>query len=295
MTRCESHRHIALAAAGVLALIAHGAVAAEGAPAAAMPPHPPYVDEVGLVAGETTFASGRETGGPVLKQVKAYRAYPAGKSGEGVVLVMPSNGGVNDNIRDIVRRFAKAGYYAIAADYPGRYETVGKEPGRRAFIFQQVEAYTQADVDGAIAFAGSEKADTSKVAMMGFSGGARQIWKYMAFNKKIKAGSPMYGPLSAPGYTENIAETHPSPIEIAHLIDGRIKGFYPGQDPRIPEGGELGAMRAALKAAGDTKTQIVVYPNAKHGFFEYGAAYDDAAAKDAWAKMLAWFKAQGVN
>jgi carboxymethylenebutenolidase len=54
-------------------------------------------------------------------------------------------------------------------------------------------------------------------------------------------------------------------------------------------------MRAALAAAGDTKSEIVVYPGADHGFLaDYRPMYNEAAAKDAWARCLAWFKSHGV-
>lgn len=67
-----------------------------------------------------------------------------------------------------------------------------------------------------------------------------------------------------------------------------------GMDPRIPMAGEIAPMRAALKAGGDTKSRIIVYPDAPHSFFEPGRSYKDADAKDAWTKMLAWFKSHGV-
>jgi carboxymethylenebutenolidase len=78
-------------------------------------------------------------------------------------------------------------------------------------------------------------------------------------------------------------------------VKGRIMGFY-GTDPRIPEKEELQPMRDALKAAGDAKTQIVVFPDAAHGFFEpFGANYHPARFQQAWDMMLAWWKSHGVN
>jgi carboxymethylenebutenolidase len=53
-------------------------------------------------------------------------------------------------------------------------------------------------------------------------------------------------------------------------------------------------MRDALKAAGK-KDDIIVYPQAQHGFLaDYRASYDEAAAKDAWPRLLSFFKAHGV-
>jgi carboxymethylenebutenolidase len=54
-------------------------------------------------------------------------------------------------------------------------------------------------------------------------------------------------------------------------------------------------MRAKLKSLGDTKTQIDVYPEAQHGFnADYRPSYRADAAKDGWARMLAWFKDHGI-
>jgi carboxymethylenebutenolidase len=58
---------------------------------------------------------------------------------------------------------------------------------------------------------------------------------------------------------------------------------------------QIEAMRGALKAAGDTKAEIVVYPGADHGFLaDYRPSYNEQAAKAAWTRALAWFKSHGV-
>jgi len=55
-------------------------------------------------------------------------------------------------------------------------------------------------------------------------------------------------------------------------------------------------MRAALKAAGNTRSEIVLYPDTPHAFFaDYRPSYRKEAAEDAWRRCLAWFKANGVG
>ncbi len=55
-------------------------------------------------------------------------------------------------------------------------------------------------------------------------------------------------------------------------------------------------MKAALKAAGKTASDIIVYPGAQHGFHaDYRPSYNKEAAEDAWAKMLAFFKKNGCE
>ena len=71
-------------------------------------------------------------------------------------------------------------------------------------------------------------------------------------------------------------------------------GLYGGQDKGIPQA-DVDAMNAALKAAGKTGSQIIVYPDAQHGFLaDYRPSYNAKDAADAWAKMLAHFKKYGV-
>ncbi len=258
-------------------------------------PKPPPTDDHGLVAGDVMVPT-------FDREMKAYRAYPKAKKRPSVIVLLPSNGGVTEAVKDLVRRMAKAGYYCIAADYITPYPQLGKITRSFVLIYQTNEALTQLDTDAQIAFAAKEGANAKKLGLMGFSWGARQTWKYTARNPKVLAGCPFYGPLSAPGFSYDLStfspdvrETHPSPIDMAAGMKGRIMGFY-GLDPRIPEEGELRQMREALKAAGDDKTQLVVYPTVNHGFFEpSGGAYSPKEAKDAWDKMMHWFKSHGVT
>ena len=70
-------------------------------------------------------------------------------------------------------------------------------------------------------------------------------------------------------------------------------GFYGGQDKGITLDG-VQRMQDALKKAG-SKSEIIVYPNADHGFHaDYRPSYNKEASEDAWAKLLAWFKKYGA-
>jgi len=75
-----------------------------------------------------------------------------------------------------------------------------------------------------------------------------------------------------------------------------VLGLYGGKDQGIPLD-TVEAMRAALQAKGDkTGSEIRVYPDSQHGFHaDYRPSYDEAAAKDGWARMLAWFKSHGAG
>jgi carboxymethylenebutenolidase len=115
------------------------------------------------------------------------------------------------------------------------------------------------------------------------------VWLYAAHNPKVKAGAAWYGGLVRPA-----SELQPKhPIDIAASLKVPVLGLYGGKDQGIPLD-TVEKMRAALKAAGNP-SEILVYPNAQHGFHaDYRPSYGEADAKDAWAKLLAWFKKYGA-
>jgi carboxymethylenebutenolidase len=79
------------------------------------------------------------------------------------------------------------------------------------------------------------------------------------------------------------------------VLKAPVLGLYGGKDQGIPQT-DIEAMRAALKAGGKVGSDLVVYPQAGHGFHaDYRPSYDAAAAQDGWARMLAFFAANGVK
>ena len=106
----------------------------------------------------------------------------------------------------------------------------------------------------------------------------------------VKAGVAWYGHM-----VRKEGSTAPKhPVEVASAYKGRMLGLYGELDKGIQQT-QIEAMRKALKEAGDTKSEIVVYPGADHGFLaDYRPSYNETAAKDAWARCLTWFKSHGV-
>jgi carboxymethylenebutenolidase len=106
----------------------------------------------------------------------------------------------------------------------------------------------------------------------------------------VKAGVAWYGQLVR--REGNTAPRHP--VEVAADLRGRVLGLYGELDKGIPLT-QVDAMRAALREAADAGCEIIVYPGADHGFLaDYRPTYNEAAARDAWARCLGWFKARGV-
>ena len=72
-------------------------------------------------------------------------------------------------------------------------------------------------------------------------------------------------------------------------------GFYDGQDHGIPLE-SVEQMRAALTAAGRDDSEIIVYPDAGHGFHaDYRPSYNKADAELAWKRAMDWFASHGLN
>jgi carboxymethylenebutenolidase len=140
-----------------------------------------------------------------------------------------------------------------------------------------------------VAWAEKNGGDTSRLAATGFGWGGRIIWLYAAHSDALKAGAAWYGRLA--GATTSLQPKNP--VEIAGDLKAPVIGLYGGKDQGISlETVEL--MWDALKVAGRS-SEIHVYTQAQHGFnADYRPSYDPAAAKDAWAKMLAFFRARSV-
>jgi carboxymethylenebutenolidase len=243
-------------------------------------------DTKGLTAGEVKIPV---EGGII----PGYRAMPQGGGPFPTILVVHEIFGVHEHIKDICRRLAKSGYFAVA---PALYAREGDVAQMRDIkqIMQVVsevpERRVASDLDSTAAWAQSTgNADTSRLGIVGFCWGGRQVWLYAAHNPKLKAGVSWYGVLERP-----VNQMTPdNPIDLVARINPPVLGLYGGADPAIPVA-QIDAMRAALKTAGKP-SEIIVYPDTPHGFnADYRPSYRPRQAKDAWNRMLAWFKQHGV-
>jgi len=246
----------------------------------------------GLAAGEVTVKT--DDG----KEMKAYRAMPSSGSGFGTILVVQEIFGVHAHIADMCRRFAKAGYYAIAADLYFRLGDATKvsdvQTLVRDWMGKSPEEQVMKDLDSTASFARTEgKADVGKLGVTGFCWGGRQTWLYDGHSPAVKAGVAWYGPLTRPASPI----TPKNPIDLVKELHGPVLGLYGGADAGIPQD-QVEQIRAALKASGNPaaeKSEINVYADAPHGFnADYRSSYRKEAAEDGWKRCLAWFKSNGV-
>jgi carboxymethylenebutenolidase len=244
-------------------------------------------DTNGLVAGEVKIPSGGD-------QIPAYRAHPDKPGKFPVILVVEEIFGIHEHIKDVCRRFAKAGHYAIAPECFARYGDPSKMTDMQALMRDIVgktpDSSVMADLDAAAEYAEkSGRGDTGKLGVTGFCWGGRITWLYAAHNPKVKAGAAWYGRLV--GQPNERQPKHP--VDVVKELRAPVLGLYGGKDQGIPLD-TVEKMREELKAAGK-RSEIIVYPDAGHGFHaDYRPSYDKSAAQDAMAKLQAWFKANGA-
>jgi carboxymethylenebutenolidase len=248
--------------------------------------HTIVTDTAGLVAGEVTIKVGDF-------DLPAYRARPEGDGGFPIVVVVSEIFGVHEHIADVVRRFAKLGYLAVAPELfvrQGDAKATTDINTLFATIISNVpDAQVMADIDASIAWAKANGGDAARLGITGFCWGGRVTWVYAAHNPALKAGVAWYGPVA-----RAYAAGDRSPVDMVASIKAPMLGLYGGADGGIPND-TVDKMRDALKAAGNTKSEFVIYPDTPHAFHaDYRPSYRKAAADDGWQRALAWFKANGV-
>lgn len=207
--------------------------------------------------------------------IPAYLAKPEAVGRAPGVLVIHEAGGLNDNIRDIADRFARAGYVALAVDLFA--------DGQRALCMLRVmsEALLRPlNNSGLRALRAAvdwlqrrPEVDGTRIGVIGFCMGGGFALALACVEDDLRVAASFYGgnprPLSA------VAQACP------------IVGSYPGNDP-FTRGGAV-KLKAALTRYG-VPHDIKIYPGAQHTFFnDRGRAYHAAAAQDSWARTLAFF------
>ena len=269
-----SRRRLALALAGGYALAAFSAEA-----------EPIHTDETGMVAGVVRVPAGD-------RSIPAYLARPAAKGRHPTVLVYSEIFGVHEWVRDVCRRLAKAGYVAIAPDFFIRHGEPAKLTDTteiRKIVAQATDAEVTSDTAATLKYLKAQAfVDTAKLAVTGFCWGGAKTWLAAERFTAFKAGVAWYGQLKAtqPGA--------PAALSLAPSLHAPVLGLYGGQDRGISLA-DVEEMRAALKVAGKAGSEIIVYPDAHHGFAaDYRPSYDMAAAQDGWKKMLAHFATNGA-
>jgi carboxymethylenebutenolidase len=222
-----------------------------------------------------------------------YFARPNGVSNPPVVLVAMEIFGLHEYIKDVTRRLAKLGAFAVAPDYYFRkgvdLTMITDMAQLMPLVNSKPDAELLSDLDSTVAWAKSQGGDTGRLGIIGFCRGGRTVWEYAAYSGALKAGVAFYGSLADPA---NPAWPK-SPLQLAPEMKAPVLGMYGEADAGIPVA-QVEQMKAALATAGKT-AEFKIYPGAPHGFHaDYRASYRKEAAEDAWNQMQAWFRKNKV-
>jgi carboxymethylenebutenolidase len=258
-----------------------------------------YTLAAGPVRAEviTTDTSGLQAGDAKIKvgsaEMPAYFARPAGNTKAPVIIVAMEIFGLHEYIKDVTRRLAKLGAFAVAPDY---YFRKGSDLTKitdikdlLTIVNAKPDAELLSDLDATAAWAGSQGGDTAKLGIIGFCRGGRTVWEYAAHSGTLKAGVAFYGPpVDAPNPL-----WPKSPLQLAPEMKAPVLGLYGGADTGIPVT-QVEQFKAAL-AQNKKTAEFKIYPDAPHGFHaDYRSSYRKDAAEDAWKQAQAWFKKYGV-
>ncbi len=226
-------------------------------------------------------------------EMPGYFARPASASNPPVVLVAMEIFGLHEYIKDVTRRLAKLGAFAIAPDYYFRkgvdLTAITEIPQLLPIVNAKPDAELLSDLDATVAWAKAQGGDTARLGIVGFCRGGRTVWEFAAHSSALKAGVAFYGPLvDAPN-----PAWPKSPTQLAPDMKAPVLGLYGEADTGIPVSA-VEAMKAALQANHKT-AEFKIYPGAPHGFHaDYRPSYRKDAAEDAWNQMSAWFRKYGV-
>ncbi len=227
-------------------------------------------DDPGVDGRMVTFPMG-----PV--SVIAYVAQPKGRPQVPGVVIIHENRGLLDHFKDLARRFAKAGYAAIAPDLAspvGGTARFTDSAEVSAYLGQTPPDQLVAAPNAAVGYLqGLPAVRGDRVGAIGFCFGGGITWRLATRNPGLKAVAPFYG-------------ANP-PLDDVPKIRAATLAIYGALDARIDAG--IPAIRQAMEKAGVVH-EIVVYDGAGHGFFNNtGASYNAQAAQAAWNRVTAWF------
>lgn len=249
----------------------------------------------------TTDTKGLKTGDAMVKvnggDMPVYWARPEKGSNHPVVIVAMEIFGLHEYIKDVTRRLAKAGAFAIAPNYYFRsgedLTKITEMPKLMPIVNGKPDAELLADLDAVVAWAKTQKGNTGKLGILGFCRGGRTVWEYAAHNKNLKAGVAFYGSLVDPPAQKEGGKWPKSPTELASEMKAPVLGLYGAEDQGIPVA-QVEAMKKALADAKKT-AEFKIYPGAPHGFHaDYRPSYRKEAAEDAWNQAIAWLKKNKV-
>jgi carboxymethylenebutenolidase len=219
-------------------------------------------------ANMTSFQSGR-------RQLEGYIARPEGDGPFPGIVVIHEIYGLNENMKDISRRFAAQGYVALAVNlFTGRNRTICMFRVMGGLLLNPLHNGGVHDLKAALTFLSEQPGvDASKLGAVGYCMGGSFVVAWACTDERLQVIAPYYA-------------GNPRPLEaVARLCP--VVGSYPDGDFTTSAGQKLDVELDRYHVPHDIK----IYPGAKHGFFnDTSKIYNEPAAQDSWRRVLAFFE-----
>jgi carboxymethylenebutenolidase len=196
-----------------------------------------------------------------------------------VILVIHENRGLNDHIKDVVRRVAKAGFVGFGVDLLSRVggtESFTDPTAATAALNRITNEERLADIRAAIEFIKiAEYVRPDRLGAVGFCFGGGVVYQ-LAFNvPDVIAAVPFYG-------------TPPNPLPSWDSMNAKLLAIFSETD--YNQNGRIAEIGAGMVQRRKTMG-LHLYQGTAHGFHnDTSPIYSPGAAADAWAKALAFFR-----
>ena len=203
-----------------------------------------------------------------------YLALPEGGGPFPGVVVIHEAYGLNDNIRDVTRRFAEAGYAALAADlFAGRNRALCMTRYMAGILIGSVHRAGIDDLKATLSYlARQPEVDAQRLGAIGFCMGGGFAVAWACTDSRLKVIAPFYA-------------ANPRPIAAVRQMCP-VVGSYPANDFTAGAGRRLEAALTRYEIEHDIK----IYPGARHSFFnDAGSSFNSEAAEDSWRRTLKFF------
>ena len=208
------------------------------------------------------------------RQLEGYLARPEGEGPFPAIVVIHEAYGLNENIKDITRRFADQGYIALAVDlFAGRNRAVCMVRVMSSLLLNSLDNRSIHDLKAALTFLSEQPGvDNSRLGAVGYCMGGSFAIAWACTDDRLKAIAPYYA-------------GNPRPLEaVARLCP--VVGSYPDKDFTTKQGQKLDVELERYQVPHDIK----IYPGAKHSFFnDTSRNYNETAAQNSWERVLAFF------
>lgn len=253
-------------------------------------PHPPLVAE-----GDPAIVVSRQTLTHDGRTLDAYAAAPK-RTPRGAVVVVQAIWGIDAQLRDVVRRFAKEGYATIAPDL---YSGLGAPSGDgvtdaqpfRAAAANLADDTVDKDILAAAQWAarpsiGGTAPRPLLVGVTGFCmGGAITLRQAVDNAAAFSAAAVWYGKVRYSTNNNNSGPITPIALDYSDEVKTPLLGSYGARDTSILAD-DVRAFDRKLTIDHDIK----IYDEAGHAFFDdTRTSYVASAAADGWTRTLAWF------